>query len=77
MVIALGWDPAIEELKELDDVADWMYEEGLVPKLIAMLSPDHSSDEHSAASYTLVDIVAKTSRSTKLRIVYFVLFYLL
>merc|ERR1712154_213685 len=55
-----------EELKELDEVADWMYDEQLVPKLIATLSPHRSPDEHSAASYTLVDIVAKTSRSTNL-----------
>merc|ERR1719233_260387 len=66
LVIALGWDPAIEELKELDEVADWMFDEELVPKLIATLSPQHDPDEHSAASYTLVDIVAKTSRSTNL-----------
>jgi len=66
LVIALGWDPAIEELKELDEVADWMYDEELVPKLIATLSPRHNPDQHSAASYTLVDIVAKTSRSTNL-----------
>ena len=65
LVIALGWDPAIEELKGLDEVADWMYSQQLVPKLIATLSPKRSPDEHSAASYTLVDIVAKTSRSTK------------
>eukprot|EP01083_Nonionella_stella_P065309 171006_1 len=70
LVIALGWDPAIEELKELDEVADWMNEEELVPKLIATLAPNRTPDEHSAASYTLVDIVAKTSRSTNL-----VLFY--
>lgn len=43
-----------------------MYEQQLVPKLIDTLSPERSSDEHSAASYTLVDIVAKTSRSTNL-----------
>jgi len=66
LVIALGWDPAIEELCELDEVADWMFEEQLVPKLISALSPERSPDEHSAASYTLVDIVAKTSRSTNL-----------
>mmetsp|Transcript_19327 Transcript_19327/g.30654 ORF Transcript_19327/g.30654 Transcript_19327/m.30654 type:complete len:1174 (+) Transcript_19327:224-3745(+) len=66
LVIALGWDPAIEELKELDEVADWMYQQELVPKLIATLAPERSPDEHSAASYTLVDIVAKTSRSTNL-----------
>merc|ERR1712154_402350 len=55
-----------EELKELDEVADWMYQQQLVPKLIATLSPQKNDDEHSAASYTLVDIVAKTSRSTNL-----------
>ena len=66
LVIALGWDPAIEELKELDQVGDWMNEEKLVQKLIDTLSPNHTSDEHSAASYTLVDIVAKTSRSSNL-----------
>merc|ERR1712129_441174 len=66
LVIALGWDPAIEELKELDEVADWMNNQQLVPKLIATLHPTRSPDEHSAASYTLVDIVAKTSRSTNL-----------
>jgi len=66
LVIALGWDPAIEELKELDQVADWMYSQQLIPKLINSLSPNKNDDEHSAASYTLVDIVAKTSRSTNL-----------